>query len=76
MKVSTITETLKYETLTMNELFSKLKSTEIDHQTRAKVEKLGVHTMAIISGGDPSSANPSPPFFHFVLFIIYFRGVG
>lgn len=63
VKVSTITETPKYETLAMNELFSKLKSTEIDHQTRAKVEKLGVHTMAIVSGGGPSSANPSPPFF-------------
>jgi hypothetical protein len=63
VKVSTITKTPKYETLTMNELFSKLKSTEIDHQTRAKVEKLGVHTMALVSGGGPSSANPSPLFF-------------
>jgi hypothetical protein len=25
------------ETLTMDELFSKLKSTEIDHQTQAKI---------------------------------------
>jgi hypothetical protein len=35
VKVSAIIESPNYETLTVDELFSKLKSIEIDHQTRA-----------------------------------------
>jgi hypothetical protein len=38
VKVLPIIESPNYETLTMDELFSKLKSTKIDHQTRAKIE--------------------------------------
>jgi hypothetical protein len=38
VKVSVIIESPNYETLTVDELFSKLKSIEIDHQTRAKIE--------------------------------------
>jgi hypothetical protein len=38
VKVSTIIELPKYETLTLDELFSKLKSIEIDHKTLAKIE--------------------------------------
>jgi hypothetical protein len=33
MKVLAIIESPNYETLTMDELFNKLKSNEIDHQT-------------------------------------------
>ena len=32
-----IIESAGYETLTVNELFSKLKATEVDNQTRAKL---------------------------------------
>ena len=38
VKVSAILESANYETLTEDELYSKLKSTEIDHQTRAKLD--------------------------------------
>jgi hypothetical protein len=38
VKVSANIETPNYETLTVDELFSKLKATEIDHQTRANIE--------------------------------------
>ena len=34
--MNTIIESAGYETLTVNELFSKLKATEVDNQTRAK----------------------------------------
>ena len=37
LKVNTIVESVGYETLTVNELFSKLKATEVDNQTRAKL---------------------------------------
>ena len=40
VKVSTIIVSPNYKTLTMDELFSKLKSTEIDHQTRARLRTL------------------------------------
>jgi hypothetical protein len=38
VKVSVIIESPNYETLTVDELFNKLKSIETDHQTRAKIE--------------------------------------
>eukprot|EP00267_Zea_mays_P043388 XP_020395469.1 uncharacterized protein LOC103629069 [Zea mays] len=62
VKVSAIIESPNYETLTVDELFSKLKSTEIDHQTRAKIENSGAPTMALVSGGG-SASNPSPVLF-------------
>ena len=37
LKVNTIIESAGYETLIMNELFGKLKATEVDNQTRAKL---------------------------------------
>ena len=37
LMVNTIIESAGYETLTVNELFSKLKATEVDNQTRAKL---------------------------------------
>src|SRR6185312_7799309 len=45
LKVNTIIESAGYETLTVNELFSKLKAMEVDNQTRAK-----------LNGGPPSKS--------------------
>jgi hypothetical protein len=39
-KVEAILESEKYETLTVDELFSKLKSSEVDRGVRAKIENL------------------------------------
>ena len=37
LKLNTIIEFAGYDTLTMNELFSKLNATEVDNQTRTKL---------------------------------------
>ena len=65
VKVSTIIESPAYDTLTMDELFSKLKSTEIDHLTQAKLKNPSSHPMALVSGkgGSTLSANASSPLF-------------
>jgi hypothetical protein len=66
VKVSAIIEPMNYDTLTMDELFSKLKSTEIDYQTQAKIKNPSAPTMALVSGnGSSSSANPSQMLFAF-----------
>jgi hypothetical protein len=62
VKVSAIIESPNYETLTVDELSSKLKSIEIDHQTRAKIENPSATTMALVSRGG-SSSNSSPAMF-------------
>jgi hypothetical protein len=62
VKVSVIIESPNYETLTVDELFSKLKSIEIDHQTRAKFENSSAPTMALVSGRG-SASNSSPAMF-------------
>jgi hypothetical protein len=62
VKVSMIIELPDYETLIVDELFSKLKSTEIDHQTHIKIEKPCAPTMALVSRG-VSSSKPSPCLF-------------
>jgi hypothetical protein len=50
-KVEAILESEKYETLTVDELFSKLKSSEVDHGVRAKIENLtNPHSLALVSG--------------------------
>jgi hypothetical protein len=60
VKVSVIIKSASYNTLTVDELFSKLKSTEIDYQTQAKLKNPSASTMALISGnGSSSLANPS-----------------
>jgi hypothetical protein len=60
VKVTVIIESSGYETLTVDELFSKLKSTEIDYQTQAKLKNPSAPTMALVSGnGSSSLANPS-----------------
>jgi hypothetical protein len=44
----------------VNELFSKLKSTEIDYHTQVKLKNPSALTMALVSGnGSSSLANPS-----------------
>jgi hypothetical protein len=60
MNVTAIIESSGYETLTVDDLFSKLKSTEIDYQTQAKLKNTSALTMALVSGNSSSSlANPS-----------------
>jgi hypothetical protein len=60
VKVSAIIESVNYDTLTVDELFSKLKSTEIDYQTQAKIKNPFALTIALVLGnGLSSSANPS-----------------
>jgi hypothetical protein len=62
VKVSAIIELPKYETLTMDELFSKLKSIEIDHKTLTKIENPHARPMALMSSCCCVS-NPSPTLF-------------
>ena len=60
MKLYAIIESTNYDTLTVDELLNKLKSTEIDYQTQAKIKNPSTPTMALVSGnGSSSSANPS-----------------
>jgi hypothetical protein len=66
VKVSVIIESPNYETLTIDELFNKLKFTDIDHQTQAKIQNPSAPTMALICGGG-SSSNPSLALFAFPL---------
>jgi hypothetical protein len=48
-KVEAILESEKYETLIVDELFSKLKSSEVDHGVHAKIESLtDAHSLALI----------------------------
>jgi hypothetical protein len=50
-KVEAIIESEKYETLTVDELFSKLKSSEVDRGVRAKIENpTDPHSLALVSG--------------------------
>jgi hypothetical protein len=62
VKVSAIIELANYETRTVDELFSKLKSVEIDHHTQAKIENPSAPTMALVSRGG-SASNSSPVMF-------------
>ena len=65
VKVAAITESPNYKTLTVEELFNKLKSTEIDYNTRAKIKNTSAPTMALVSGNGSSSSftNPSQSLF-------------
>jgi hypothetical protein len=50
-KFKAILELEKYETLTVDELFSKLKSSEMDRGVRAKIENpTDSHSLALVSG--------------------------
>ena len=59
LKVNTIIESAGYETLTVNELFSKLKATEVDNQTRAKLNGAS-KSVALVTGPGGSSSNANP----------------
>jgi hypothetical protein len=61
VKVFAIIEFANYDTLTVDELFSKLKFTEIDCQTQAKIKNPSAPTIALVSDTSSSSslANPS-----------------
>jgi hypothetical protein len=59
-KFEAIVESEKYDTLTVNELFSKLKSAEGDRGMTAKFEgPTGSHSLALV-GGSKGNANTNP----------------
>jgi hypothetical protein len=59
-KFEAIVESEKYDTLTVNELFSKLKSAEVDRGMIAKIEgPSDSHSLALI-GGSKGKANANP----------------
>jgi hypothetical protein len=59
-KVEAIVESKKYDTLTVNELFSKLKSAEVDRSMTAKLEgPTDSHSLALV-GGSKGKANTNP----------------
>jgi hypothetical protein len=64
-KVEAILESKKYKTLVVEELFSKLKSSEVDRGVRAKIENLtDPHSLALVSG---SRTNTNMSLRHFSL---------
>jgi hypothetical protein len=64
-KVEAILESEKYKTLTVDELFSKLKSSEVDHGVCAKIENLtNPHSLALVYG---SRTNANMSLGHFSL---------
>jgi hypothetical protein len=64
-KFEAIVESEKYDTLTVNELFSKLKSAEVDRGMTAKIEgPTNSHSLALIGGSKrKANANPSTRMF-------------
>jgi hypothetical protein len=64
-KFEAIAESEKYDTLIVNELFSKLKSAEVDRGMIAKIEgPTDSHSLALISGSKGKyNANPSTRMF-------------
>jgi hypothetical protein len=59
-KFEAIVESEKYDTLTVNELFSKLKSAEVDRGITAKLEgPTDSHSLALV-GGSKGKANTNP----------------
>jgi hypothetical protein len=64
-KFEAVVESEKYDPLTVNELFSKLNSAEVDQGMTAKIEGLtDSHSLALISGSKGKSiANPSTRMF-------------
>jgi hypothetical protein len=62
-KDEAILESEKYETLTVDELFSKLKSSEVDRGMRAKIENpTDPHSLALMSGSRTNDNMPSRQF--------------
>jgi hypothetical protein len=72
-KVEAILESEKYETVTVDELFSKHKSFEVDHGVRARIENpTDPHSLALVSGSRTSS-NPSSRMYSFVFYCVLAR---
>ena len=59
VKVETIIESASYDTLTVDELFSKLKAREVDSESRAKLDGSSSKNVALVSNPGTSS-NPNP----------------
>jgi hypothetical protein len=65
-RVEAILESEKYETLTVDELFSKLKSSKVDRGVSAKIENAtNPHSLALVSG---SRTNANMSLRHFSLY--------
>jgi hypothetical protein len=66
-KFEAIVESEKYDTLTVNELFSKLKSAEVDRGMTTKIEgPTDSHSLTLIGGSKgKANANPSTRMFSF-----------
>jgi hypothetical protein len=76
-KVEAILEYEKYETLTIDELFLKLKSVEVDRGVTAHLEGLtDSHSIDLVRGsGAKSNANPSSQMYSIFLDVFAKRGV-
>jgi hypothetical protein len=60
-KFEAIVESEKYDTLTMNELFSKLKSAEVDRGMTAKLEgPTDSHSLALVGGSKGKACRGQP----------------
>src|ERR671922_92525 len=60
VKVEAIMESSNYETLSVDELFSKLKSSEVDRKLNTKATSLtDPHSLALVCGSAYRHANPS-----------------
>jgi hypothetical protein len=66
-KFVAIIESKKYDTMMVNELFSKLKSAEVDRGMTAKLEgPTDSHSLALIGGSKgKANTNPSTKMFSF-----------
>jgi hypothetical protein len=61
-KFEAIVESEKYDTLTVNELFSKLKSAEVDRGMTAKIEgSTDSHSLALVGGSKGKTNTNLPP---------------
>jgi hypothetical protein len=59
-KFESIVESEKYDTLTVNELFSRLKSAEVDWGKTSKIEGLPNSHSLVLIGGSKGKANANP----------------
>jgi hypothetical protein len=72
-KVEAILESEKYETLTVDELFSRLKSFEVDRGVRAKIRNpTDPHSLALVSSSR-TNANMSSETIFFVFPSVHAR---
>jgi hypothetical protein len=60
VKVNAIQESTTLDTLTVDELFSKLKSSKLDNQLQAKLRNPSAPSVALVSGKTSSSSSSNP----------------